>query len=238
MDTQEDPESDVVAEFSLRHNLNFKNLYLLRRAMTHRSFINENPGILEDNERLEFLGDAVLDFLVASWLYEHFPDFSEGQMTRFRAALVGNDQLAAFAREINLGALLRMGKGELENGGRERQALLGCAFEALVGALYQDRGMEAVKKFIRPFMEEVIGEMVTDGREIDAKSMLQEWSQSHKLGAPLYVTVGSTGPDHDKIFQVDVSISGKHYGHGEGKSKQQAAKAAARAALDLIENEE
>jgi len=238
MDTQVDQEADPIREYSIQRNLNFKNLFLLRSAMTHRSYINENPGVLEDNERLEFLGDAVLDFLVASWLYEHFPDLNEGQMTRYRAALVGNEQLAEFARHLDIGSVLRMGKGEIENGGRDRLALLGSAFEALVGALYQDRGIEVVRKFVRPFLESVMNELIVDGRDVDAKSMLQEWAQAHKLGSPTYVTIDSVGPDHDKVFHVNVVISEEVYGQGEGKSKQQAAKAAARAALDAIENQE
>ncbi len=159
-------------------------------------------------------------------------------MTRYRAALVGNEQLAEFARLLDIGSVLRMGKGEIENGGRDRLALLGSAFEALVGALYQDRGIEVVRKFVRPFLESVMNELIVDGRDVDAKSMLQEWAQAHKLGSPTYVTIDSVGPDHDKVFHVNVVISEEVYGQGEGKSKQQAAKAAARAALDAIENQE
>lgn len=238
MDTQDGQETDPILDFSAKHHLGFRNVFLLRRAMTHRSFLNENPNETQDNERLEFLGDAVLDFLVASWLYDHFPDFQEGQMTRFRAALVGNTQLADYSRQIGVGELLRMGKGEIENGGRDRSALLGSAFEALVGALYQDQGMEKVRDFVHPFLEKVVKAMIADGRDVDAKSMLQEWAQSQKLGSPIYRLVDSIGPDHDKVFQVEVVISEKVFGHGEGKSKQKAAKNAARDALEKLKEEE
>lgn len=231
MDAQGDLEADVFQEFSQRHGLEFRDLFRLRRALTHRSYINEHPEALEDNERLEFLGDAILDFLVAAWLFDHFPDFSEGQMTRYRAALVGNDQLAEFSRHLGLGALMRLGKGEQENGGRDRSALLGSTFEAVIGALYLDQGIDAVQKFLKPFLETVIDDIVLDGRDVDAKSMLQEWAQSHGLGAPIYPMVDSYGPDHAKIFVVEVLIGGQVYGRGEGRSKQAAAKAAARAAL-------
>ncbi len=236
-DSQETVQPDEIQEFSIRHHFQFKNLYLLRCAMTHRSYLNENPGVLDDNERLEFLGDAILDFLVASWLYNHYPYLSEGQMTRYRAALVGNEQLAIFARATGIGPLLRMGKGEIEGGGRDRQAILGSAFEALIGALYQDRGIEAVQKFVQPYLEAVLDELISDGRDVDAKSMLQEWAQSHKFGAPIYKMIDSQGPDHAKVFTVEVEISGKVFGRGSGRSKQQAAKAAAKTALLRIEEE-
>lgn len=231
MESQGDLEVDVFQEFSQRHGLVFHDLYQLRRALTHRSYINEHPEALEDNERLEFLGDAVLDFLVAAWLFDHFPDFTEGQMTRYRAALVGNDQLAEFSRRLGVGSIMRLGKGEQENGGRDRSALLGSTFEALIGSIYLDQGIDSVQKFLEPFLDSVIGDIVLDGRDIDAKSMLQEWSQSSGLGAPIYPMVDSYGPDHAKVFVVEVMIGGEVYGRGEGRSKQAAAKAAARAAL-------
>jgi ribonuclease-3 len=232
MDSQGDTEEDIFKEFSRQHGLNFSNVYHLRRAMTHRSYLNEHPEVLEDNERLEFLGDAVLDFLVAAWLYHHFPDFHEGQLTRYRAALVGNDQLAEFSRRLDLGLIMRLGKGEHENGGRERSALLGSTFEALIGALYLDQGIQVVQVFVVPFLESIIDQIVVDGRDIDAKSLLQEWAQAQGLGAPIYPTVDSYGPDHARIFIVEVVIGEQVYGRGEGRSKQAAAKAAAKAALN------
>jgi ribonuclease III len=232
--TQGEWEGIVSPEILQRLGFLFNDLWLLRRALTHRSYINEHPEALEDNERLEFLGDAVLDFLVGSWLYNHFPEMSEGQLTRLRAALVGNEQLANFARQIHLGACMLLGKGEEEGGGRDRPALLGCTFEALVGALYLDQGFQAVQTFTEPMLEEQAGRIINGDGEIDFKSSLQEWSQSQGLGAPVYRTVSANGPDHDKTFVVEVIIGGEIAGQGEGHSKQAAAKNAARAALDSV----
>jgi ribonuclease-3 len=217
-----------------RLGLQFNNPWLLQRALTHRSYVNEHPEIYEDNERLEFLGDAVLDFLVGAWLYNHFPEMSEGQLTRLRASLVGNEQLAVFAQQINLGDCMLLGKGEEDGGGRQRPALLGCTFEALVGALFLDQGVQAVQDFIEPILERESQNIINGNAELDVKSLLQEWSQSQGLGAPTYRTIASHGPDHDKIFEVEVVIGGEVAGRGEGHNKQAATKNAARAALDSI----
>src|SRR5512134_1112081 len=139
---------ESASELSQRLNLPFSNLALLTRALTHRSYVNENPNSVEDNERLEFLGDAVLDFVVGAWVYDRFPEMPEGDLTKMRSALVRNDQLARFARAIHLGNALRLGRGELSTGGKERDGLLGSAFEALVGALYLDSGLLPVEKFV------------------------------------------------------------------------------------------
>ncbi len=206
----------------------FTDYRLFGRALTHRSYLNEHPEALEDNERLEFLGDAVLDFMVGAWLYNRFPEMAEGSLTRLRASLVGNEQLAEFARQIGLGEILRLGRGEIESGGRHRYALLGSGFEALVGALYLDRGMQAVREFVEPLLEEATAELLNGQGNLDPKSLLQEWAQSEGLGTPYYQTKGATGPDHEKIFEVEVIIQGKVYGRGQGHSKQTAAKNAAR----------
>ncbi|MEJ2598186.1 MAG: ribonuclease III domain-containing protein, partial [Anaerolineales bacterium] len=145
---------DSLQEFARQSNLSFSDYLLLSRAMTHRSYLNEHPEALEDNERLEFLGDAVLDFLVGAWLYNHFPEMAEGELTRLRSALVRTEQLADFAEQIDLGSVMRLGRGEDEGGGRRRPALLCGTFEALVGALYLDAGMDAVQTFIEPFLKD------------------------------------------------------------------------------------
>jgi ribonuclease-3 len=204
------------------------------RALTHRSYLNEHPEVLEDNERLEFLGDAVLDFLVGAWLYNRFPEMAEGSLTRLRAALVGNEQLAAFARQLGLGEIMRLGRGEEESGGRGRLILLGSTFEALVGALYLDRGIPAVMQLVEPLLEEATQAILSGGKDQDPKSLLQEWAQSEGLGTPHYQTVAALGPDHDKVFEVAVTIQGKIYGRGAGPSKQTAAKSAARAAITTL----
>jgi ribonuclease-3 len=224
----------AMAEFSSRHGLNFHQLDLLARAMTHRSYINEHPEAMLDNERLEFLGDAVLDFLVAAWLYQSSPEFDEGRMTRYRAALVGNEQLAQFARRLDLGPLLRVGRGEEDTGGRSRTPLLGSAFEALIGALYIDQGLETVRQFVTPMLDSVVDLILEEGREVDAKSLLQEWAQANGLGTPSYRKVEESGPDHAKTFVMEVVIGEKVYGRSEGRSKQAAAKAAAQAALSEL----
>ncbi len=212
----------------------FKDPSRFYRALTHRSYFNEHPEVLEDNERLEFLGDAVLDFLVGAWLYNRFPEMAEGSLTRLRAALVGNEQLAEFARQLGLGSIMRMGRGEDESGGRERLVLLGSTFEALVGALYLDRGIPAVMEFVEPILEAATRQILSGRKDQDPKSLLQEWAQSEGLGTPYYQTVGALGPDHDKTFEVAVIIQGKIYGRGAGPSKQTAAKAAARAAITTL----
>lgn len=235
METPQGDWGDLLpSDIPQRLGLQFNDPFLLRRALTHRSFINEHPEALEDNERLEFLGDAILDFLVGAWLYNHFPEMSEGQLTRLRASLVGNEQLASFAKRIQLGDFMLLGKGEEDGGGRLRPALLGCTFEALIGALFLDQNLEAVYTFVEPFLTQETHKILNGNGEQDVKSLLQEWSQSQGMGAPTYRTVGEHGPDHDKIFEVEVIIGGEVAGKGEGHSKQAAAKNAARAALTSI----
>ncbi|MEN8171349.1 MAG: ribonuclease III [Chloroflexota bacterium] len=214
-------------DLAQRLEIQFSDLKLLHRALTHRSYLNENPDVLKDNERLEFLGDAVLDFLVGAWLYSHFPEMAEGQLTRMRSALVRTEQLADFASQINLGAAMLLGRGEADSGGRTRPALLCAAFEALVGAIYLNIGLPAVQEFMEPFLESVADSIYTSGKMQDPKSRLQEWTQAHGHGAPTYCTVSTTGPDHAKIFEVEVEINGQIYGRGTGHSKQAATKAAA-----------
>lgn len=234
MISQDDQGEDAPIEFAKRMGLEFENNSIIRRAFTHRSYLNEHREVLEDNERLEFLGDAVLDFLVGAWLYNHFPEMAEGQLTRLRAALVGNQQLAEFARQIGLGDSMLLGKGEIENNGRERSGLLGSTFEAVIGAIYIDQGMDAVREFVVPFLQEAVNQVLMMRRELDAKSALQEWSQAEGLGTPYYRIVGSSGPDHEKYFEIEVIINGRTYGKGYGPSKQAAAKMAAQLSLEIL----
>jgi len=217
--------------FSKRLNLPFKNYFLLSRALTHRSYLNENKDAIEDNERLEFLGDAVLDFIVAEWLYNHYPEKPEGDLTRLRAALVHTDQLAAFARMIDLGQALKLGHGEIQAGGRQRVTLLCDAFEALVGALYLQGGVKAVNTFMVPLLEKVIDDIFQRHMDQDTKSRLQEWAQGKGYSSPNYVLTDEKGPDHAKTFEMEVQINKKPYGRGSGPSKQAAEKKAAREAL-------
>lgn len=227
-------EVETPQEFAERIGIEFKDHLLLSRALTHRSYLNEHPEALEDNERLEFLGDAVLDFLVGAWLYNRYPELPEGNLTRLRSALVRTEQLAEFARKIQLGAAMRLGRGEEDAGGRERLALLCGTFEAMIGAFYLDRGIEEVKDFIKPMLELAAAQILEDHKDKDPKSILQEWAQSQGFGTPYYRTIDSRGPDHAKVFEVEVLVNDLVYGRGVGHSKQLAAKSAARAALNQI----
>ena len=223
---------ESASDLSRRLNLPFSNLSLLTRALTHRSYVNENPNSLEDNERLEFLGDAVLDFIVGAWVYNHFPEMPEGDLTKMRSALVRNEQLAEFARHLNLGPALRLGRGESASGGSQRDGLLGSAFEALIGALYLDSGLTAVEEFVTPLLEGVRELVLT--KIHDPKSQLQEWAQAQKLGAPRYKTIATTGPDHAKEFDVQVEIGGQVVGQGHGSNKHAAEHFAAKNALKTL----
>jgi ribonuclease-3 len=231
------PEADraeLPGFLAKRLELPFKNLLLLTRALTHRSYVNEHPEALEDNERLEFLGDAVLDFVVGAWLYNHYPEMAEGELTRMRSALVRTEQLADYARGLNLGPAMRLGRGEIQAGGRSRDLLLCATFEGLVGALYLQNSIEVVAQFIHPFLEKTSQDLLVQLDLYDPKSRLQEWSQGEKLGIPKYETVQTSGPDHARFFEVEVRIQGQVLGRGTGHSKQVAARVAAQAALDAI----
>jgi ribonuclease-3 len=221
----------IPAELAQQLDLPFKNISLLSRALTHRSYMNENTDAIEDNERLEFLGDAVLDFLVAAWLYHRYPEMAEGDLTRLRAALVGTPQLAAFARLLGVGAAMRLGRGEDDGGGRHRDTLLCATFEAIVGALFLDSGLDAVIEFVHPLLDPAVEHIMRERQDQDPKSRLQEWSQSQGIGVPHYRQVSTSGPDHERIYEFEVSINGTPYGRGTGTSKQSASKNAARNAL-------
>ncbi len=219
-------------------NLTFHDRTLLIRALTHRSYINENPGFtLEDNERLEFLGDAVLDYVSAEYLYHHFPEMREGELTRLRAALVRTETLAKLAQQIGLQHFIRLGRGEEESGGRERPAVLCDCFEALIGALCLDQGLEAARNYLARLIGPLLEEIMNSEADKDAKSRLQEISQRYLQITPTYRTLAEEGPDHARVFTVAALIGDRIYGVGKGSSKQRAAQAAARAALESLERE-
>jgi len=217
-----------------RLGLEDTDLRLISRALTHRSYLNEHLEALEDNERLEFLGDAVLDFLVGAWLYNRFPEMSEGQLTRMRSALVRTEQLADFAMELKLDTAMRLGRGEAESGGRTRPALLCATFEAFIGAIFLSEGIDFVRDYLRQLLESKADSIYSSGKLHDPKSRLQEWTQAQGYGAPTYRTVSENGPDHAKIFEIEVQVNGAAHGSGTGHSKQSAAKAAAQEALDML----
>ena len=205
----------------------FKNENLLLTALTHTSYANESRTPVRHNERLEFLGDSVLQIVSADYLFHAF-DRPEGELTRTRASLVSEDALFQFAQEIHLGEFLRLGKGEERCGGRTRPSVVSDAFEALIAALYLDGGMEVAKNFILPF--------ITEGKhaEEDYKTRLQEVVQANPEEKLRYVLEGETGPDHDKRFVVGVYLNSNRVALGEGRSKKSAEQHAAREALKLM----
>jgi ribonuclease-3 len=223
---------ESLAQFGSDAGLSFRDNSLLRTALTHRSFLNEHPELdWEDNERLEYLGDAVLDFLLADYLFRKLPTASEGELTAMRAALVRRETLARFAAELGVGFALLLGYGEAETGGRERPATLCAAYEALVGALYLDRGLGAVCEFVMPRVEQEFGYARAQSTGKDPKSRLQELVQGSIGLTPRYRTVSAEGPDHAKVFTVQVSVGETICGEGRGSNKQAAAQRAAADAL-------
>ena len=206
----------------------FRDKNLLKAAVTHSSYANENRGGLAYNERLEFLGDAVLQLITSEKLFKENPDMPEGRMSKQRAALVCEDALAGYSREINLGDFMLLGKGEEATGGRNRPSILADAFEALTGAIFLDGGMDNAKRFVRRFLD------VAHTSLKDYKTLLQEIIQKNPGERLSYVVTGESGPDHDKVFNVEVHLNSNVIGKGTGKSKKQAEQAAAKEALALM----
>lgn len=224
---------DDLADLEQKIGTHFRDYSLLSRALTHRSYLNENPDMaLEDNERLEFLGDAVLDFLVGSYLYHHYPEMDEGDLTSLRAALVQARSLAEFARQLELGRFLRLGYGEAENGGRERTPILCATFEAIIGAMYLDQGLGDVEKLVNRLIGPALVEIIASASHKDAKSEFQVWAQAQYNITPRYLVVATAGPDHAKVFTVQVLLNDEVWGEGDGRSKQDAAQAAATQAFE------
>jgi len=220
----------------LKSNLpdNFEDDFYLIRALTHRSFVNESRDALEDNERLEFLGDSILGFLVAEWLYQTFPEKKEGFLTKVRSALVHTHQLSEFARQIGIGPALLLGKGEELAGGRNRDAILCDAFESLIAAMYLSTDLETVRHFVYPLLEQSSESILQNHTEEDVKSRLQEWAQAKGYASPTYILISETGPDHAKIFEVSANINGEEIARGSGSNKQTAEKNAAYQSIKVL----
>lgn len=215
-----------------RVGVTFADKQLLAQAFTHRSFLNENRGIGRGhNERLEFLGDAVLELAVTEHLYAAYPNKDEGDLTSYRAALVNTIVLAEAARALGFNDLLMLSRGEARDQGRARVSILADAFEAVIGAIYLDQGYGASKEFIARTLVPKLPEIVQEGLWIDAKSRLQEKAQDVSGVTPSYSTVSEEGPDHDKKFVIAAMFGGEEVGRGSGKSKQDAEQEAARAGL-------
>ncbi len=211
--------------------IHFQNPQLLTLALTHRSYIYETAGEGQtSNERLEFLGDSILALVSAEFLYRTFPDLAEGELTDARAILVRTETLANFAREINLGAFLLMGKGEQNSGGGQR--VLASAFEALLGAIYLDQGLMAVQDFLLPRLTPLAQTIISKRLFKDNKSLFQELAQAHDGITPSYRLVSQEGPSHNREFTVEVLLGDQIAGKGQGRNKQTAEQEAARVALE------
>ncbi len=224
-----------VAELQKSLGTSFKQLSLLEQALVHSSYLNENPAYTGGhNERLEFLGDAVLGLIVAGELYREYPGLSEGEMTRARAALVRRDTLARVAQSVDLGDYLLMGRGEDSTGGRRKIPNLAGAMEAVIAAVYLDRGIEAARDMVVNLFAGEWRKLVDAGAAIDYKSRLQELTQSRFRQTPEYRLTGEAGPDHDKQFTVNVEVNGAVAGTGSGKTKKEAETEAARRALESL----
>lgn len=211
--------------------ITFKNIDLLRQAFTHSSYVNEHRiSGHEDNERLEFLGDAVLELAVSEYLYEMFPDRSEGELTKLRASIVCEPSLVVFAEALDFGAYVFLGKGEELTGGRSRPSLLADVFESFIGALYLDQGLQAASAFLRRY---VFGNIPSAGKHlvVDYKTFLQEHIQQHNLGSLEYRIIEERGPAHEKEFIAQVYLNGNILGQGDGRSKKEAEQGAAAEAL-------
>jgi len=216
----------------------FQNKQLLQQAFVHRSYLNENPTFpLRSNERMEFLGDAALGFVAADWLYRRFPTLSEGELTRLRAALVRAETLARITKALNLGKHIYLSRGEAATGGRRRQSLLAATFEALVGATYLDLGLTVVRDFLHRVLAPELERVLAEKSAKDYKSQLQERAQARLQRTPVYRTVAAEGPDHEKVFAVEVSLGDRVLGGGKGRSKQEAEQDAARHALEGWESD-
>jgi len=209
----------------------FLNIELLNKALTHKSYANEINNKLKHNERIEFLGDSVLDVLVSNYLFEEFDDFSEGTLSKIRAAVVNESCLAKLAQKISLGDYLLLGKGEDSSGGRKKASILADAFEAFAGAVFRDGGLEPASKIFLPLLMEEIKATADSWSFRDFKSDLQEYTQNKLVCIPSYKVVREIGPDHAKKFEVIVTIKDEIYGKGLGRTKKEAQQAAAKIAI-------
>jgi len=217
-------------------NYKFNNPKLLERAFTHSSFAHETAASSVDhNERLEFLGDAVLELLISELLYRRFPDYDEGQLTKFRAGLVCEASLSKIAREEGFERNLRLGKGEEGSGGREKDALLADVFEAVTGAVFLDGGFERARNFIHARFEDEVNRQADSYEQFDNKTMLQESYQKFSKVPLNYIITDESGPDHHKTFTAKVTHKGKVLGEGAGRSKKEAEQNAAAEALKSLE---
>lgn len=224
-------------ELQRKLNIQFKNPKLLDNAFIHRSFLNEHrvDGI-ENNERLEFLGDAVLELVISTYLFKNYPNKSEGDLTNIRAAVVRTESLAEESRALGFGEYLQMSKGEEDSGGKDKDYLLANTFEAVLGAIYLDQGFEVCDRYLEKTLLHKVPTIVENNLFIDPKTQAQELIQAQFKVTPIYEVVNEEGPDHDKIFTVALTIGGKEMGRGSGTSKQKAEEEAAKIALETLKS--
>lgn len=224
---------------SLEKNLNykFKNINLLKNALTHSSYANEVRGSCSSNERLEFLGDSVLSLIVSEHIYSRFSGMPEGELTRLRSSLVCEKALCAFSRELEIGKYLLLGKGEDKGGGRERDSILADAFEAVLAAIYLDGGIVPARRHVMNFVLRELKHQPKDDVSKDYKTALQEIIQRNPEESVNYILTGESGPDHNKQFTVEVRLNSNTIGRGVGRSKKQAEEEAAKQALKLMGEE-
>lgn len=212
----------------------FNNQQLARQAFVHRSYLNESREPLESNERLEFLGDSILSFIISDHLYKTYPDFDEGILTNLRSLVVNTKSLAKTAKKLNFGDHLLLSKGEEDSKGRENESILANTFEAVIGALYLDQGVDAVRTFLYEVLIPNIEEYVQKKVFKDPKSLLQEYVQAKKQNSPVYKVLKEEGPAHAKRFTIGVFVENQLTGEGTGKSKQEAEEQAAEKALEKL----
>lgn len=226
---------ELILELEKRINISFNDKLILQRALTHKSFSNENSNLnLRDNERLEFLGDSVLSIVISTYIFDHFPDYPEGELAKMRSVIVSEPILAMVARGINLGKYILLGRGEELSGGRKRDSILSDTMEALIAAIYLEKGIDEARGFIISLFEENIKE-VENGKYIqDYKTILQEIIQKNSINRPIYVVIAEKGPDHNKEFTIEVKHGKNKLGIGRGTSKKEAEQNAARAALKKL----
>lgn len=226
-----------LSPFEQNLKYHFNNIDLLEEALRHSSFVNEQPESgMRDNERLEFLGDAVLNLIVGHLLMDRYPDLKEGDLSRTRAALVNETQLAEIARKIGLGSFVRLGKGERQTDGMGKNSILANTFEAVIAAIYLDGGMDATFNFIDTHFSMLSNPIVPQTAKYDFKSRLQELVQTQQSEVPVYDVIHEAGPDHEKTFSVQLTVCGVST-KGEGKSKKLAEQEAARKAFELLAKE-
>ena len=213
----------------------FSNKEYIQMALTHRSFLNEHKDEnIGNNERLEFLGDAVLELIISDYLYKTYPEYPEGDLTSFRSATVRTESLAMASRELKVGQFLRMSKGEEDSGGADKDYLLANTYESILGAIYMDQGYEKAKEFVFKTLVPKIENVVENRSDIDSKTRIQEMIQSKFKVTPTYDVLKEEGPDHDKKFVVGIKINEKIIGEGEGSSKQKAEEDAATNGINFL----